>query len=237
MTSHFSARFSARIVARAPLLGLDGSPFLGPHAGPAWFHNRLAVIRSDATELCLIDPTTGDFGRVPLSPPAAKLELGACFTIERSGRPLLVAFGATYVLTLCFPAPRTPQMRIVPWTPRDVRAAARLSSGVVRLFGNTTSCDFALDSLLSQLDGADALTLSPSSVVSYDLGNDVFAGASACGDEVFFLAGERLGVVDPTRWATLENLRSPALGLAIEPTNRRRGYVLTSEELLTIDLA
>jgi hypothetical protein len=231
-----TAPFSARVVARARLHAHDGSPLIGTHAGPDWFHSRLALIRADATELTLIDPTTGDFGRVPLSPPAVNLELGACFTIERTGRPLLVAFGRTFVLTLRFAAPRTPQMRIVPWAPREVRAVARLARGVVRLFGSTTSCDLPLEPLLAELDDADALTLEPSSPVSYDLGNDVFAGASACGDEVFFLAGERLGVVDPTRWATLEGLHPPALGLAIEPTNRRRAYVVTATELLTIDI-
>ncbi len=232
-----TSAFSARIVARARLHGLDGSRFQGTHAGPAWFHSRLAFLRSDGAELSLIDPTTGDFGRVPLSPPAANLALGACFTIERGGRPFLVAFGAAYVLTLRFTAPRTPQMRIVPWNPREVRAAARLASGVVRLFGSTSTCDLALEPLLAELDDADALTLEPSPLVSYDLGKDAFAGAGACGDDVFCVAGERVGVLDPARWATLEGMGAPALGLAIEPTNRRRGYVVTATELLTIDIA
>jgi hypothetical protein len=232
-------RFSARIAARAQLLGLDGSPFRGPHAGPAWFHSRLALIRSDATELTLIDPTTGDFGRVPLSPPAANLGLGACFTIERGGRPFLVAFGPHYVLTLRFTAPRVPQIRIVPWPSREARGVARLASAV-RLFGKNTSCDFALEPLLAELDDADALRLEPTSVLSFDLGGDHFAGATACGDKVFCLAGERLGVLEPRsepRWASLEGLGLPVLGLVIEPTNERRAYALTSEELLTIDLA
>ncbi|MEO6420073.1 MAG: hypothetical protein ABIP39_11725 [Polyangiaceae bacterium] len=224
-------------MGRFPLLGLDGASFLAAHVGPAWFHGRLAILRADATELALVDPTTGDVGRVPLSPPASNLELGGCFTIEREGRPFLVAFGAHYVFTLRFTAPRMPQMRIVPWSPREVRAVTRSSGGVVRLFGEASTCDLALEPLLAELDDADAVTTRPTAMATYELGEDAFLGASACGDEVFFLAGQRLGVLDPTRFATLEDLRLPALGLAIEPTNRRRAYVLTSEELLTIDLA
>lgn len=232
--------FSVRIVARAPVLGLDGSPFRGPHVGPAWFHSRLAVLRSDASALVLIDPTTGDFGHVSLSPPTTNLDLGACFTMERGGRPFLVAFGLAYVLTLRFVAPREPQMRIVPWSRGEVRAAARLPNGRVRLFGSASSFDLALEPLLAELDDADSVTVSPSSLTTYDLGKDAFSGASAFGDEVFCLAGERVGIFVPgeePRWAFVEGISGPTVGLALEPTNRRRGYIITSEELLTIDVA
>ena len=231
-----TSSFSARLVARARLLGLDGSSLRGPHAGPAWFHSRLAVLRSDATALVLIDPTTGDFGQVPLSPPIANLDLGACFTMERAGRPFLVAFGPAYLFTLRFVAPRQPEIRIVPWSPRDARAAVRLSSAV-RLFGSTTSCDLALEPLLAELDDADAITSLPTAQTTYDLGTDAFAGAGACADEVFCVAGKRVGILTPgeaPRWAFIEGLTAPPLGLALEPTNRRRGYIITSEELLTI---
>ncbi len=235
-----TAPFSARIVARARLLGLDGSPLRGPHAGPAWFHSRLAVLRSDATALDLIDPTTGDFAHVPLSPPAGNLDLGACFTTERAGRPFLVAFGPAYVLTLRFIAPRAPQIRIVPWRSREVRAVVCLANRTVRLFGSTTTCDVALEPLLAELDDADVVTALPHALTTYDLANDTFAGASACADEVFCLAGESVGILAPgeaPRWSMIEGLTTAPLGLALEPMHRRRGYVITSEELLTLEFA
>ena len=235
-----TSSFSARLVARARLLGLDGSPLRGPHAGPAWFHSRLAVLRSDATALVLIDPTTGDFGQVALTPPTTNLDLGACFTMERGGRPFLVAFGPAYVFTLRFVAPRQTEIRIVPWSPRDARAAVRLSNGTVRLFGSTTSCDLSLAPLLAELDDADAITTVPTALTRYTLGTDAFVGASAWGDEVFCVAGERVGIFTPgeaPRWALIEGLKAAPLGLALDPTNRRRGYIITSEELLTIDFA
>jgi len=138
-------RLSARIVARRSVYYRDGASealdrprHVRAASGAAWIGDRLALIQDDAHFIALVDPQTGLAEAIALPPGPGgkrlfddtrgskhlKLDLEACFAVQRGDTHELIALGSgskplreRIVLLRLRPAPsgsaHTPELRVI----------------------------------------------------------------------------------------------------------------------------